>query len=122
VLGELAPKSVALAKPEGVSKFVARPLMAFSAIAYPAIWFLNGAANFLLRIFGIKPASERERVHSADELRLLVMQASEQGALNETDTAMLAGVFDFHEKKARDVMRPRTDVVALDVDAPVDEV
>jgi hypothetical protein len=82
VLGELAPKSIALAKPEGVSKFIARPLMLFSTIAYPGIWFLNGAANFLLRIFGIQPASERERVHSADELRLLVMQASEQGALN----------------------------------------
>jgi CBS domain containing-hemolysin-like protein len=122
VLGELAPKSVALAKPEGVSKFIARPLMFFSAIAYPGIWFLNGAANFLLRIVGIKPASERERVHSADELRLLVMQASEQGALDASDTAMLAGVFDFHEKKARDVMRPRTDVVALALDTPVDEV
>ena len=122
VIGELAPKSIALAKPETVSKIVARPLLAFSWIAYPGIWFLNGTANALLRLMGIKPASERDDVHSADELRLLVMQSREHGALDETDTAMLAGVFDFHEKKARDVMRPRTDIVALSHDATEDEV
>ena len=122
VLGELAPKSVALAKPEMVSKIVARPLALFSTIGYPAIWVLNGAANYLLRAFGVQPVSELEHVHSSDELRLLVMQARAHGALTETDTAMLAGVFDFHEKKARDVMRPRTDIVALPIDATPDEV
>ena len=122
VLGELAPKSVALAKPESVSKIVVRPLMWFSWLVSPGIWFLNGAANVLLRLFGITPASEQDHVHSPDELRLLVMQSREHGALNEADTAMLAGVFDFHEKKARDVMRPRTDIVALPEDATEDEV
>ena len=122
VLGELAPKSVALAKPEGVSKIVARPLALFSNLMYPAIWVLNGAANMLLRAFGVQPVSELEHVHSSDELRLLVMQARAHGALTETDTAMLAGVFDFHEKKARDVMRPRTDIVALPIEATADEV
>ena len=60
--------------------------------------------------------------HSPDELRILVMQARAQGTLNESDTAMLAGVFDFHHKKARDVMRPRTEVVALDIDSTEEEV
>jgi len=122
VLGELAPKSIALAKPEAVSKLVSRPLMLFATLASPGIWALNGAANVLLRLFRIQPASEREYVHSPDELRLLVMQSGERGALNETDTAMLAGVFDFHDKKARDVMRPRTDIVAIQEDATEDEV
>jgi CBS domain containing-hemolysin-like protein len=122
VVGELAPKSWALAKPETVSKLVARPLMLFSTIAYPGVWFLNGAANKLLRLFGIEPASEKVLVHSADELRLLVMQSRDLGVLNETDTAMLAGVFDFHDKKARDVMRARTEIVALSQDATEDEV
>jgi CBS domain containing-hemolysin-like protein len=122
VIGELAPKSIALAKPEGVSKLIARPLAVFSTLVYPGIWFLNGAAAALLRVFHITPASERDDVHSPDELRLLVMQSREHGALDETDTAMLAGVFDFHEKKARDVMRPRTDIVALPHDATEDEV
>ena len=61
-------------------------------------------------------------VHSADELRLLVMQARAHGTLDETDSAMLAGVFDFHEKKAYDVMRPRTEVAALDIDSTEEEV
>ncbi len=87
----------------------------------PFIWLFNGAANWILRLFGINPVSE-EQSHSADELRLLVMQARAHGTLDESDSAMLAGVFDFHEKKARDVMRPRTDVVALDIDSTEDEV
>jgi len=122
VLGELAPKSVALTKPEAVSKLVARPLMLFSTLAYPGIWVLNGAANYLLRLFRIEPVSEIEHIHSPDELRLLVTHSAEHGRLNETDTAMLAGVFDFHEKKARDVMRPRTEIVALPINAAADEV
>jgi CBS domain containing-hemolysin-like protein len=122
VLGELAPKSIALTKPEAVSKLVARPLMLFSTLAYPAIWVLNGMANLLLRMLRIQPVSELEHVHSSDELRFLVTQSAEHGRLNATDTAMLAGVFDFHEKKARDVMRPRTNIVALPIDATEEEV
>jgi CBS domain containing-hemolysin-like protein len=122
VLGELAPKSIALTKPEKVSKLVARPLMFFSTLAYPAVWVLNGAANVLLRLVKIEPVSELEHIHSPDELRLLVNQSAEHGRLNATDTAMLAGVFDFHDKKARDVMRPRTEIVALPIDATAEEV
>ena len=122
VIGELAPKSVALAKAESVSKVVARPLILFSTLAYPMIWFLNGASNRLLRLLGVQPAAERELVHSPEELRLLVLHSRDHGRLNETDTAMLAGVFDFHDKRARDVMRPRTEIVALSEDATEDEV
>ena len=121
VLGELAPKSLALAVPEKVSMAITRPLFFFSWLMMPGIWLLNGTANRLLRLMGIQPVSEGAHVHSADELRLLVMQARAHGTLDETDSAMLAGVFDFHEKKARDVMRPRTEVVALDVDTPTEE-
>lgn len=118
VLGELAPKSIALAKAESVSRFVVRPLMLFSRVMSPFIDFLNGTANRLLRLFGIEPASEGGHVHSTEELRLLVMQARAHGTLDESDSAMLAGVFDFHNKKAVDVMRPRTEMVAIaeDVD------
>jgi CBS domain containing-hemolysin-like protein len=122
VLGELAPKSLALVRSEGVSKAVARPLMLFSTLMSPFIWVLNGAANLLLRAVGVPMASEGAHAHSPEELRLLVMQARAHGTLDESDTAMLAGVFDFHEKRARDVMRPRTDVVAIDIDTPEPEV
>jgi CBS domain containing-hemolysin-like protein len=122
VLGELAPKSVALTKPEMVSKLVAKPLIVFSNVAYPAIWVLNGAANVLLRLFRIEPVKELEHAHSAEELRLLIMQAAALGKLHTTDSAMIAGIFDFHEKRARDVMRPRTEVAALWVDASEEEI
>jgi CBS domain containing-hemolysin-like protein len=122
VLGELAPKSIALTKPEGVSRLVARPLMLFSTLAYPAIWVLNGAANLLLRLVKIEPVSELEHIHSPEELRLLMTQSADHGRLDATDRAMLAGVFDFHEKKARDVMRPRTDIVALPIDATAEDI
>jgi CBS domain containing-hemolysin-like protein len=117
VLGELAPKSLALAAPEGVSRWIARPLILFSRVMSPFIWLLNGAANLLLRPFGIHTVSEARHVHSAEELRLLVVQARDHGTLDESDSAMLAGVFDFHQKRTRHVMRPRTEVIALPVDA-----
>ena len=123
VLGELAPKSIALVAPERVSMYLARPLMLFSRVMSPFITLLNTVANALLRVIGVDPAGGgHQNVHSADELRLLVMQARAQGTLNETDSMMLAGVFDFHEKKARDVMRPRTEVAAIPLDATDDEV
>jgi CBS domain containing-hemolysin-like protein len=122
VIGELAPKSLALVMPERVSRQVAAPLILFSRVMSPFIWVLNGVANRLLKLVGISPMSESGHIHSPEELRLLVMQSRAHGVLDESDSAMLAGVFDFHEKKAYDVMRPRTEVAALHVDATEDEV
>lgn len=121
VLGELAPKTLALVNPEGVSRIVATPLILFSRLMSPMIWVFNGAANAFLKVLGMRPAS-KGLGHSPEELRMLVMQARAHGTLNESDSAMLAGVFDFHEKKARDVMRPRTEVVALNIEASEAEV
>jgi CBS domain containing-hemolysin-like protein len=122
VYGELAPKSIALVMPERLSGWLALPLMLFAKLMAPFIALLNGTAAASLRLVGIGPASEAQRVHSPEELRLLVMQAKAYGMLDETDSAMLAGVFDFHQKRAHDVMRPRTEVVALPIDASEREV
>jgi CBS domain containing-hemolysin-like protein len=122
VYGELAPKTVALIMPERLSGWVALPLMVFAKVMTPFIFVLNGAANASLRLFGVQPMSESRHVHSPEELRMLVMQARAHGTLDESDSAMLAGVFDFHEKKVQDVMRPRTDMVALSIDSTEDEV
>jgi CBS domain containing-hemolysin-like protein len=121
VLGELAPKSIALTSPEKTARAIVRPLLVFSRVMSPVIWIFNGAANGLLRILGVEPVNDPEG-HSPDEIRFLVMQAHARGTLDESDRAMLAGVLDFHEKKARDVMRPRTEVVALDIEATEEEV
>jgi CBS domain containing-hemolysin-like protein len=122
VFGELAPKTVALIMPERLSGWVAMPLMFFAKLMTPFIVLLNGTANAFLRLFGIKPMSESRHVHSPEELRMLVMQARAHGTLDESDSAMLAGVFDFHEKKVQDVMRPRTEMIALSIDADESEV
>lgn len=122
VLGELAPKSIALVNPERVSRIVVQPLRLFSRVMRPFIAILNGAANGILRIGGLHTVQDSARVHSPEELRLLVMQTRAHGLLNETDSQMLAGVFDFHNKKARDVMRPRIEVAAIPVEATEPEV
>ncbi|HWG53958.1 MAG TPA: hemolysin family protein [Gemmatimonadaceae bacterium] len=122
VLGELAPKSIALVNPERVSRVVVQPLRLFSRVMRPFIAILNGAANGILRIGGLHTVQDSARVHSPEELRLLVMQTRAHGLLNETDSQMLAGVFDFHNKKARDVMRPRIEVAAIPVEATEPEV
>lgn len=117
IFGQLMPKTAALIRPERASAVLVRPLIAIAAVLSPFLAVMNGAANGVLRLFGVKPRRPTERVNSAEELRLLVMQSRAHGALDESDSAMLAGVFDFHEKRARDVMRPRTEIVAVDVDA-----
>jgi CBS domain containing-hemolysin-like protein len=122
VYGELAPKTVALVMPERMTGWLAIPLIGFARLMTPFIALLNGTANASLRLFGVKPMSEAQHVHSPEELRMLVMQARAHGTLDESDSAMLAGVFDFHEKKVHDVMRPRTEVAALPVDASEAEV
>lgn len=122
VFGELAPKSLALAKPEPVSLWVVHPLRWFSRLMTPFIAVLNGTANRFLHLFGLETVSESAHVHSPEELRLLVMQTHAHGLLDESDRAMLAGVFDFHNKRVRDVMRPRTEVAAISIDATEEEV
>jgi CBS domain containing-hemolysin-like protein len=113
VLGELAPKALALLHPEQTSRWVTPPLILFTTATNPFIWLLNGTANALLRLFGARPQSERERVHSPEEIRMLVEQSRKTGGMGAADARMLEGVFEFSEKNAREVMTPRTDIVAL---------
>jgi CBS domain containing-hemolysin-like protein len=122
VIGELVPKSIAFANPESTSRWLVRPLRWFARVALPFTWLLNGAAAALLRLLGVKQVQNSHRAHSPEELRLLVTQTRAHGMLNESDAQMLAGVFDFHQKKARDVMRPRTEIVAIPVTATQEEV
>jgi CBS domain containing-hemolysin-like protein len=121
VFGELAPRSAALNHPEQIAKWLAPPLLAFAWITSPFVATLNFSAGGVLRLFGQSARIQREIVHSPDELRMLVEQSEEQGALETTDAEMLGKVFEFSEKKARDVMTPRTDIVAIRADASLDD-
>ena len=122
-LGEQTPKSIAIVSAERLARWTALPLMLFTKLMMPFIWVLNTVNNALLKLIGVPRVTETSHlVHSPEELRLLVVQARVHGTLDESDSAMIAGVFDFHAKRARDVMRPRTDIVALPIDATEDEV
>ncbi len=112
VLGELAPKALALLYPERTSRWLAGPLIAFTIATNPFIWLLRGSANLVLRLFGQRTPTTLERLHSAEELRMLVDQSAKAGKLDRTDARLLAGVFEFSEKTARDVMTPRTAMIA----------
>ena len=121
VLGELIPKAIALVHPEAVSRWAIGPLFGFAWIMAGPIALLNGTSNRLLHLARITPPGERDRLHSPEELRLLVEQSEVGGTLERQDARLLEGVFEFTEKVAQDVMTPRTRMVALESDLTVEE-
>jgi len=122
VVGELAPKSIALQNPEGTSMFVARPTLWTEKIFKPAIWLLNGAGNGLLRMLKIQPASEQDMAHSVEELKMLVSASAEGGVVKAEESEMLHAVFDFGSLVVRQVMIPRTEIIAVEADMPLHEI
>ena len=119
VFGELAPRGVALAHPEDVARWLTPPLLGFAWLMSPFTSLLNRSSQVVLRAFGLR--ATRENVHSAEELRMLVEQSEEGGAIQTQDADLLEGVFEFSEKNARDVMTPRTAIDALPIEATLDE-
>ena len=113
VFGELAPKSVAIVKPEGTSLLVAPFMKFFYYIFLPGTWLFNGTANVFVRAFGIPPASETDDTHSEEELRMIIGQSTRQGVLEEDEEGMLKAVIQLEETRAREIMAPRPNVVAL---------
>jgi CBS domain containing-hemolysin-like protein len=112
VLGELAPKSIAIRKSEGTTLLVALPLFVFYKITYPAIWLLNHTANALLKLIGIAPVSESELGHDEEELRLL-LSSSRESQLSTQKRELLDNIFELSHRVARQIMVPRQDVVYL---------
>jgi magnesium and cobalt exporter, CNNM family len=122
VFGEQAPKAWAITYPEGTSRWVAAPLILFSWITRPFTELLNWSSNLLVRMLGIKSTNPaHDRVHSPEEIRMLVEQSRKTGGLGAGDARLLEGVFEFSEKNAREVMTPRTQIVALPADASLAE-
>lgn len=113
VLGELAPKSLAIQRSEQTTMAISYPLHAFYWVCRPAIWVLNGIANFVIKALGLHVVTEQE-VYTSDELRYLVDQAKESGTVDSAEFDIIQNAFDFSERTARQVMVPRTHVVAID--------
>lgn len=120
VIGELAPKSIAIASPEPVARWVAAPLHGFRVFFRPFIWALNGAANRLVRLLGVKPVSELELGTTGEDLRMIVAHARTRKTLDAGEAHMLSGVFELHEHEARQVMTPIPAVVTVDVSDDVE--
>ncbi len=122
VVGELAPKSIALQNPESTSMAVARPTLWSERLFKPFIWALNGTGNALLRLVGVEPASGHELVHSVEELKMLVTASTKEGVVAEQESELLHAIFDFGDLLVRQVMIPRTEIIAVEADLPLDEI
>lgn len=113
VVGELAPKTIAIQKAESVALLLAKPLILFYRLMYPFIWLLNGAARSFIRLFGFKPVNDHEVAHSEEELRLIVSQSYKSGEINQSEMMYVNNVFEFDDRLAKEVMVPRTEMVCL---------
>jgi len=114
VFGELAPKSIAIQRPQRTVLIIALPLQFFYYIFRPFIWALNGFANLLLKSVGISTVQGLD-VHSNDELKYLIKQGQESGEIEQADYDIIKNAFEFSERIAKQIMIPRTHVVAIDV-------
>jgi putative hemolysin len=121
VLGELVPKRFAMQKPERISWVTAKPIYYLSKVAGPFVKFLSISTNFVIKLFGGNPALQEERI-SEEEIRLMVEVGQEKGVIQSTEKEMINNIFEFDNTTISEVMTHRTDVVALPLDAGLDEV
>lgn len=113
VIGELAPKTIAIQKAETVTLILARPLILFYKVMYPFIWLLNGSARQFIRLFGFKPVKEHEIAHSEEELRLILSESYKSGEINQSEMTYVNKIFEFDERLAKEIMIPRTEMVCF---------
>ena len=119
VIGELAPKTLAIQRTEAVTLFAARPLHWFYLLAWPIIWVLNSSANAFVRLFGLQPAGEEEIAHTSEELRILLTRSP--AGLDPALRSMLVRIFDLRRRTARHVMSLRSDAATLRAGMTIDE-
>jgi len=121
VLGELAPKSLAIQKPESVILAASSLMTLFYKASYPFIWILNKAAFLFLKIFGIHPVTELGSAHSEEELKMILVKSLEKGVLDAEEQQLLDRVFAYGDRSARQVMVPAGDVVFMDINNSFEE-
>jgi CBS domain containing-hemolysin-like protein len=121
VFGELVPKSVAIRKAEWATLFVALPLRWFYVITRPLTWLMYISAAGILRLFRIKPASERDLAHSEEELRMILEASQEVGHIDEVEQTLMRRALTFGDRDVTDIMVPRTEMAALPTSLTVGE-
>ncbi|CDQ19923.1 hemolysin family protein [Halobacillus karajensis] len=115
VLGELAPKTMAIQKAEKITLFLSKPLMLYSKVMYPLIWLLNGSANVIVRMLGFQTAKESDDVHSEEELRHILTKSYQKGEINRSEYTYVDRIFEFDNRTAKEIMIPRTEMSVIDV-------
>jgi len=121
VLGELTPKGIALRDPERTALAIARPLYLVGWMFRPFIALLTRAGNLVLRLLRLPPASSANGVHSVEELKMIVSASADEGVVKDEEEEMVRAVFDFGDTYVRQVMVPRTEVVGVSAETPLEE-
>lgn len=121
VLGELLPKRIALQKSESIAMFAIGPIVFISKITKPFVRLLSSSTNLLVRLTGFNMDGLEEKV-SREELLSLIDVGQEHGVINDIEREMISGIFDFDDKLAKEVMTPRTEVFAIDIDTPIQDI
>jgi CBS domain containing-hemolysin-like protein len=121
VIGEQAPKMLAIQRPEALSIAIALPLRVFYIVSYPFIWVLNKLSGLVLRLFGVTSMHASE-AHTSDELRILLDQSKESGEIQDSEHELIENVFEFNDRMVKQIMVPRTKLSALDVHAPAEHI
>jgi CBS domain containing-hemolysin-like protein len=122
VLGEQVPKMIAIQRAEPVALWTVGPTQLFGRVLRPFIRFMSGSAGVITRMLGVPPTGVHAVPHTPEEIRLLVEQSQEEGQIEAEQEQMIAGVFDFPDIMAREVMTPRRDIKALEVTSSLEEV
>lgn len=120
VLGELAPKTVALQKSEGVALFVIAPLTVFTKVAGPFIFVLNGMGDLVLKMFGFKAPSRKQLAHSEEEIKMILAQSVEGGVIEKGEADMVTSVLSLGDISVKQIMIPRTEVIAFNMAASLE--
>ncbi|WP_110928950.1 hemolysin family protein [Bacillus massiliglaciei] len=113
VIGELAPKTLAIQKAEEITLYLSRPLIWFRKIMFPFIFVLNGSAGILTKMFGLKAVSEHDIAHTEEELRMIVSESYKSGEINQSEFKYVNKIFEFDDRIAKEIMVPRTEIAAL---------
>src|SRR5688572_26851092 len=119
IIGELVPKRIGLNNPEAIASWVARPMILLSKIGGPVVHVLTAATNLVLRVFGIK--GEAEPNLTEDEIKALISQGAETGAVGATEENIVQRVFQLGDQRVAAIMTPRPDIEWIDVDASEEE-
>ncbi|MBO3066122.1 hemolysin family protein [Staphylococcus shinii] len=121
VVGEMAPKTIAIQKAEQITLLIAKPIIMFYKLFYPFIYILNGSARLILKMFGMQPAKESELYHSEEELKLLIKESHEGGEISENELTHINRAFAFDEMKIADGYLPLEQVSVIDINSNIDE-